>query len=190
MGNFFQSKATILALLAFVAIVILSVGPWRESLVGTIQPPVPQVSEIYLGTSPPEGDWQFVVSDQLISDCAVAYVYSFDQMGVLEVYELDSGTLEAVGFSGMDVNCTGSVVPGYLAVNFTKEPGILSIVVWVSKTPSSGADVYFTGLGSWKFIEGSYKGYVPPSMGKDYLLLPREDVLDMINATGIHYINR
>lgn len=190
MANFFKKKATILALLAFVAIVALSLGPWWENLMEGVKPDVPNVSAIYLGTSPPSGKWQFVIEDKLIDNCAIAYVYNFTPPNVLTVYEIDAGTLQALGISKNKISCTGGMEYGYLAVNFTKRPDTLSIHVWTSRSTEIGSAVYFVELGSWRFVNGSYIGYMEPSLSKNYMLQSFEDVMRMVNETGIHYINR
>jgi len=186
----FKSRVTIASLVAFVVIIVLSIGPWWRDLMGGMEPVPPNVSAIYLGTSPPGGSWQFLVEDRLIGDCAVAYVYNFTPTGVLTVYEIDSGTLRALGLGGNETNCTWGLSYGYLAVNFTQKLDTLSIVVWTSKSSSTGSEVYFVELGSWKFVNGSYIGYIAPPIDKNYMLLNLTAVRKMVNETGIHYINR
>ncbi|WP_145955360.1 hypothetical protein [Thermococcus henrietii] len=186
----FKSRVTIVSLVAFIVIIALSIGPWWKDLMGGIQPTPPNVSAVYLGTSPPNGSWQFIVDDRLIGDCSVAYVYNFTPTGVLTIYEIDSGTLKALGLGGNSSNCTGGLTYGYLAVNFTQKLDTLSIVVWTSRSSSNGNEVYFQEIGSWKFVNGSYIGYIAPPMDKNYMLLNLGAVKMMINQTGIHYINR
>ncbi|WP_297512491.1 hypothetical protein [Thermococcus sp.] len=186
----FKSRVVILSLVAFVAILVLSIGPWWKDLMGGITPAPPNVTAIYLGPSPPEGKWQFTIGDRLLDDCSVAYVYNFTPTGVLTVYEIDAGTLKALGFETNDTECEGNLGYGYLAVNFTQKLETLSIVVWTSKSSSNGNEVYFQEIGSWKFVNGSYIGYIAPPMDKNYMLLGLETVKEMVNETGIHYINR
>ncbi|NJE54943.1 hypothetical protein [Thermococcus sp. 21S9] len=186
----FKSRVVILSLVAFAVILALSVGPWWKNLMGDITPTPPNVSAIYLGSVPPGGKWQFTVEDRLLDECAVAYVYNFTPTGVLTVYEIDAGTLKALGFTTNYTECEGSLGYGYLAVNFTQKLDTLSIVVWTSKSSSSGNEVYFVELGSWKFVNGSYIGYIAPPVNKNYMLLDLEAVRKMVNQTGIHYINR
>ena len=186
----FKSRVMILSLVTFAAILVLSIGPWWGNLMGDVTPKPPNVTAIYLGYTSPDGEWQFVVEDRILSDCSVAYVYNFTPMGVLTVYEIDAGTLRALGFDTNDTTCGGNLAYGYLAVNFSQRPDTLSVVVWVSKSSSNGEDVYFLELGSWRFVNGSYIGYIAPPMDKNYMLLRLDDVRRMVNETGIHYISR
>ena len=185
-----KSRVVILSLVAFTAILVLSIAPWWEDIMGSVNPTPPNVTAIYLGSSPPDGNWQFTVGDRLLGDCSVAYVYNFTPTGVLTVYEIDAGTLGALGFETNNTECVGDIGYGYLAVNFSQKLPTLSVVVWTSKSSSNGKDVYFVELGSWRFVNGSYIGYIAPPMDKNYMLLSLGAVRKMVNETGIHYVNR
>jgi len=186
----FKSRVMILSLVAFAVVLVLSITPWWKNLMGDVTPLPPNVTAIYLGSSPPDGKWQFTVGDRLLEDCSIAYVYNFTPTGVLTVYEIDAGTLRALGFETENITCKGDLGYGYIAVNFSQKLDALSIVVWTSKSSSNGKDVYFVELGSWRFVNGSYIGYIAPPMDKNYMLLNLNAVRKMVNETGIHYINR
>ncbi len=190
MKNPLKSRVVILSLVAFTAILVLSIGPWWKDLMGSVTSQPPNVTAIYIGVSPPAGEWQFIVGDRLLSDCSVAYVYNFTPTGVLTIYEIDEGTLRALGFEANTTRCMDNLEYGYVAVNISQKIDSLSIVVWTSKSSSNGQDVYFVELGSWRFVNGSYIGYIAPPMDKNYMLLNLSAVRRMVNETGIHYINR
>ncbi|WP_148882587.1 MULTISPECIES: hypothetical protein [Thermococcus] len=187
-----RNKVVIGLLVIFAVMVILGVGPWWDNIIGDVSPPPPNVSAIYLGVKNPDAQkgWQFVVEDSILTDCMVAYIYSFDHPGKLTVYELDGGTLNSLGLNFEVQNCTNVRRYGVLAVNFTERPDVLSIEIWVSKSSTGGNDVYFQQLGNWRFVNGSYIGFTAPPMNDDYALLDIEKVRELMNATGIHYINR
>ncbi|WP_297534745.1 hypothetical protein [Thermococcus sp.] len=190
MRNPLKNRVLALVLVLFALLLVLSVSPWWRDIMGGVEPQPPNVSAIYLGTKAPGGHWQFIISDRLLSDCAVGYVYNYTPNGVLTVYELDGGTLAALGFKNTTVKCRGLLTYGYLAVNFTQRPDVLSVDLWVSKSSTNGRDVYFVEIGNWRFVNGSYIGYTAPPMSNNYMLLNVSAVEEMVNRTGIHYVNR
>ena len=187
------NKVLVGLLSVFVLIAVLAAGPWWNNLMGSISPPPPNVTAIYLGTQEPipsEG-WQFIVKDRILTECMVAYAYSFDGAGKLVVYEIDAGTLHALGIGNVSEPCGGNTLQyGVLAVNFTEIPEGLAIEVWISKSSTEGNDVYFQQIGNWRFINGSYIGFTSPPADRGYILMDIEEVRGIINQTGIWYINR
>lgn len=187
-----KNKVLIGLLAAFVLIVVIGLGPWWKDISGGIKPTGPNVTATYLGIHKPPnvGDWQFVVEDPILTDCMVAYLYDYDGIGKLKVYEIDAGTLKALGLGNGESNCTNVRRYGVFAVNFTERPETLSIEIWLSKSSTEGHDVYFQELGNWRFVNGSYIGYIAPPMNDDYALLNITTVERMVNKTGIHMIKR
>ena len=185
-----KNKVLIGLLIIFALTVIIGLGPWWNDIAGNINPPAPNVSAVYLGFQKPQNidAWQFVVEDQILTDCTVAYTYSYDGAGKLTVYEVDSGTLRSLGFNAQSTKCSNTREYGVIAVNFTERPEILSIEIWVSQTSNGGNDVYFQQLGNWRFANGSYIGFIAPPVNKDYALLSLERVKELMNRTGIHRI--
>ncbi|WP_297421584.1 hypothetical protein [Thermococcus sp.] len=187
-----KNKVLIGLLATFILIVIIGLGPWWKDISGGITPSGPNVTATYLGIHKPQniGDWQFVVKDPILTDCMVAYLYEYDGTGKLTVYEIDAGTLEALGLKNRRSNCTNVLRYGVFAVNFTGMPEALSIEIWVSKSSTGGHDVYFQQLGDWRFVNGSYIGYIAPPMNNDYALMNITTVEELVNKTGIHMIKR
>ncbi len=187
-----KNKVLIGLLTTFVLIVIIGLGPWWKDISGGIHPAGPNVSAIYLGIHRPQNvdDWQFVVEDPILTDCMVAYLYEYDGTGKLTVYEIDSGTLNALGFKNESGNCTNVRRYGVFAVNFTEMPETVSIEIWLSKSSTEGRDVYFQELGDWRFVNGSYIGFIAPPMNNDYELMNITRVEELMNKTGVHWIKR
>jgi hypothetical protein len=185
-----KNKVLIGLLTAFALILLFGATPWWGQMMGNVTPPAPNVTAIYLGAQKPKdiSNWQFVVEEDILTDCTAAYLYDYDKSGKLTVYEVDGGTLKALGLNGETRSCTNNRRYGVLAVNFTQLPEVLSIEVWISKSSVGGGDIYFQQLGNWRFVNGSYIGFIAPPANKDYVLLSIGEVKELMNSTGIHYV--
>ncbi|NJE60765.1 hypothetical protein [Thermococcus sp. 21S7] len=186
------NKVMVIVVVAFAIVLLVAWGPLRDNLIGGVTPQVPKVSAVYVGTQKPSNStgWQFMVEDRILTDCMVAFLYSFDGRGKLTVYEIDGGTLKALGLDSDVQDCDNGVLRyGVLAVNFTKKPEVLTVEVWLSKSSTERKDVYFKQIGNWRFVNGSYIGYTAPPMDRDYALLGIDEVRELMNRTGIHYIS-
>ncbi|BAD85573.1 hypothetical protein TK1384 [Thermococcus kodakarensis KOD1] len=192
MTNPLKNRVLILLLVLFVVITVLSTTPWMNKISESIRSAEPNVTAVYIGTTAPNGTWQFKVEDRVLTDCVVAYVYNYTPPGKLVVYELDSKALKVINPSEEipSSECKGELIYGYLTANFTKLPETLTIDVWVGTTSTNDGYIYFRQIGDWMFINGSYVGYKAPSLSNNYMLMPIKELGKITNSTGIHVVNR
>ncbi|WP_156471184.1 hypothetical protein [Thermococcus peptonophilus] len=192
MTNPLKNKVVVLLLVLFVVIMVLSTTPWINKISESIKSEGLNVTAVYLGTTAPNGTWQFKVEDRILTDCAVAYVYNYTPPGKLIVYEMDSKAFRVINPSEEmpSFECSGELTYGYLTANFTEPPNTLTIDVWVGTTSTNDGYIYFRQIGDWMFINGSYVGYKAPSLSNNYMLMPLEELEKITNSTGIHLVNR
>jgi hypothetical protein len=186
-----EKKVATIALAFFIAVAL--VGVFLGDILERASPAPPRLENITFTSGlskEPEVNGTYYVEGPILSNCAVAFTYQTNELGQVDVYELDSKAYQYLAGKSIPSNCTGGMETGTLKLRFNQELEMLSVSIWVGTTSADKGDVYFKLLGTWQFTDNASMVFIQPSPEKDYKLISLAELEKMVNQTGILRIHR
>ncbi|NJF24918.1 hypothetical protein [Thermococcus sp. Bubb.Bath] len=186
-----ERKVATIALAFFIAVAF--VGVFMGNILERASPAPPRLENITFvsGLSKePEVNGTYYVEGPILSDCAVAFTYQTNELGQVDVYELDSKAYQYLTRKNVPPNCSGGMETGTLKLQFNQKMEMLSVSIWIGTTSEDKGDVYFKLLGTWQFTNNASMVFIQPSPEKDYKLISLTELEKMANHTGIFRIHR